>query len=157
MDKKIQHSKHTSRTSKSRKKRISNWYYDWMLNHLPQRWLVDLQILFKESKLGGLVLLWCLHRPEKVAVGLQNPQNLHFQDCYQPSHQSQPSCHNYTLYSSSNITTPANQTANNDDLSDVVGGDRLSGEATGSDDNVVALLICFSSLYYSEIIFIIRK
>jgi hypothetical protein len=35
-----------------------------------------LQVLLKEAKLSGLVLLRCLHCPEKVPVRLQNPENL---------------------------------------------------------------------------------
>ena len=49
------------------------------------RLVSDLQILLKEAKLSGLVLLRSFHRPEKVPVRLQNPENLDFQDCYQPS------------------------------------------------------------------------
>ena len=45
--------------------------------HFPT---VNLQILLKEAKLSGLVLLRCLHCPEKVTIRLQNPENLHFKD-----------------------------------------------------------------------------
>ena len=40
--------------------------------------LFNLQVLLEEPELSGLLLLGSLHRPEQVAVRLQNPQNLDF-------------------------------------------------------------------------------
>ena len=40
--------------------------------------LSNLQVLLEEPELGGLLLLGSLHRPEQVAVRLQNSQNLDF-------------------------------------------------------------------------------